>query len=43
MFTLYSTSSMGSIVHHIAWRTPTDGSQLDMRKIIINTGLDATL
>jgi glyoxalase family protein len=35
--------SMGvGTVHHIAWRTPTDESQLDMRKIIINTGLDAT-
>ena len=35
--------SMGvGTVHHIAWRTPTDASQLDMRKIIINTGLDAT-
>jgi len=29
-------------VHHIAWRTPTDESQLIMRKKIINTGLDAT-
>ena len=35
--------SMGvGTVHHIAWRTPTDASQLDMRKIIVNTGLDAT-
>jgi glyoxalase family protein len=35
--------SMGvGTVHHIAWRTPTDESQLDMRKIIVNTGLDAT-
>ena len=35
--------SMGvGTVHHIAWRTPNDESQLDMRKIIINTGLDAT-
>ena len=33
--------SMGvGTVHHIAWRTPTDESQLDMRKIIINTGFD---
>jgi predicted esterase len=29
-------------VHHIAWRTPTDESQIVMRKKIINTGLDAT-
>ena len=35
--------SMGvGTVHHIAWRTPTDESQLIMRKKIINTGLDAT-
>ena len=35
--------SMGvGTVHHIAWRTPTDESQLTMRKKIINTGLDAT-
>jgi glyoxalase family protein len=35
--------SMGvGTVHHIAWRTPTDQSQLDMRKEIVNTGLDAT-
>jgi glyoxalase family protein len=35
--------SMGvGTVHHIAWRTPTDESQLDMRKTIVNTGLDAT-
>jgi len=35
--------SMGvGTVHHIAWRTPTDESQIDMRKKIINTGLDAT-
>jgi len=35
--------SMGvGTVHHIAWRTPTDASQLDMRKKIVNTGLDAT-
>jgi glyoxalase family protein len=29
-------------VHHIAWRTPTDESQIIMRKAIVNTGLDAT-
>ncbi|HEU5120750.1 MAG TPA: ring-cleaving dioxygenase [Candidatus Nitrosocosmicus sp.] len=35
--------SMGvGSVHHIAWRTPTDESQLDMRKQIVNTGFDAT-
>lgn len=35
--------SMGvGTVHHIAWRTPTDESQLDMRKKIVDTGLDAT-
>jgi glyoxalase family protein len=35
--------SMGvGTVHHIAWRTPTDESQMIMRKNIINTGLDAT-
>ena len=36
-------SSMGvGTVHHIAWRTPTDESQIAMRKKIIQTGLDAT-
>jgi glyoxalase family protein len=36
-------SSMGvGTVHHIAWRTPTDESQIVMRKKIIQTGLDAT-
>lgn len=35
--------SMGvGTVHHIAWRTPTDESQLEIRKRIVNTGLDAT-
>ncbi len=35
--------SMGvGTVHHIAWRTPTDESQIMMRKKIVNTGLDAT-
>jgi glyoxalase family protein len=35
--------SMGvGTVHHIAWRTPTDESQIAMRKKIIKTGLDAT-
>ena len=35
--------SMGvGSVHHIAWRTPNDESQLDIRKRIVNTGLDAT-
>ena len=35
--------SMGvGTVHHIAWRTPTDESQLDMRRKIVNAGLDAT-
>jgi len=35
--------SMGiGTVHHIAWRTPTDESQIKMRKEIITTGLDAT-
>jgi len=35
--------SMGvGTVHHIAWRTPTDESQIIMRKNILNTGLDAT-
>jgi glyoxalase family protein len=29
-------------VHHIAWRTPTDESQIKMRKQIVNAGLDAT-
>lgn len=29
-------------VHHIAWRTPTDESQIMMRKEIVKTGLDAT-
>ena len=29
-------------VHHIAWRTPSDKSQMMMRKKITNTGLDAT-
>ncbi|VFJ14388.1 ring-cleaving dioxygenase [Candidatus Nitrosocosmicus franklandus] len=29
-------------VHHIAWRTPNDESQLDLRKRIVNTGLNAT-
>jgi glyoxalase family protein len=29
-------------VHHIAWRTPTDESQINMRKKIVSTGLDAT-
>ncbi len=40
---LTQRGSMGvGTVHHIAWRTPTDDSQLDMRKKIVNTGLDAT-
>jgi glyoxalase family protein len=35
--------SMGvGTVHHIAWRTPTDESQIIMRRKILNTGLDAT-
>ncbi|HET6589111.1 MAG TPA: ring-cleaving dioxygenase [Candidatus Nitrosocosmicus sp.] len=35
--------SMGvGSVHHIAWRTPTDESQLYIRKRIVKTGLDAT-
>lgn len=35
--------SMGvGTIHHIAWRTPNDESQLDVRKTIVNTGLDAT-
>ena len=35
--------SMGvGTVHHIAWRTPTDESQLEMRKKIVDRGLDAT-
>jgi len=35
--------SMGvGTVHHIAWRTPTDESQIAMRKKILNIGLDAT-
>lgn len=35
--------SMGvGTVHHIAWRTPTDESQINMRKKIVSTGLDAT-
>jgi glyoxalase family protein len=35
--------SMGvGSVHHIAWRTPTDESQLDIRKRIVSSGLDAT-
>ena len=29
-------------VHHVAWRTPTDESQLEMRKKITRTGLNAT-
>ena len=29
-------------VHHVAWRTPTDESQLEMRKKIIRTRLNAT-
>ncbi len=29
-------------VHHIAWRTPADESQLKMRKKIVNIGLSAT-
>lgn len=29
-------------VHHIAWRTSTDKSQIEVRKKIINVGLDAT-
>jgi glyoxalase family protein len=29
-------------VHHIAWRTPTDESQIIMRRKMLNTGLDAT-
>jgi glyoxalase family protein len=29
-------------VHHIAWRTPTDESQIMVRKEIVRTGLDAT-
>ena len=40
---LTQRGSMGvGTVHHIAWRTPTDESQLYMRKKIVNTGLDAT-
>ena len=39
-------SQRGSIgvgtVHHIAWRTPTDKSQTDVRKKIISAGLEAT-
>jgi glyoxalase family protein len=35
--------SMGvGTVHHIAWRTPTDESQIAIRKKILNIGLDAT-
>jgi glyoxalase family protein len=35
--------SMGvGSVHHIAWRTPTDESQLYLRKMIVDIGLDAT-
>ena len=29
-------------VHHVAWRTPTDESQLDMRRKIIKKRLNAT-
>ena len=29
-------------VHHVAWRTPTDESQIEMRKKIIRTRLNAT-
>jgi len=39
-------SQRGSIgvgtIHHIAWRTPTDKSQINVRKKIMNAGLDAT-
>ena len=35
--------SMGvGTVHHIAWRTPSDKSQLEVREKIISAGLDAT-
>ena len=35
--------SMGAgSVHHIAWRTPSDESQIMVRKEIVKTGLDAT-
>lgn len=39
-------SQRGSIgvgtIHHIAWRTPTDESQINARKKIMSAGLDAT-
>jgi glyoxalase family protein len=39
----YQRGSIGvGTVHHIAWRTPNDESQINMRKKIIGVGLDAT-
>ncbi len=40
---LTKRGSMGvGTVHHIAWRTPTDESQIIMRKKIVHAGFDAT-
>ncbi len=40
-YTLSGTMGAGT-VHHVAWRTPTDESQLDMRRKIIKKRLNAT-
>jgi glyoxalase family protein len=40
-YTQPGTMGVGT-VHHVAWRTPTDESQLEMRKKIIRTRLNAT-
>ncbi|HEU5121020.1 MAG TPA: ring-cleaving dioxygenase, partial [Candidatus Nitrosocosmicus sp.] len=40
-YTQRSFMGVGS-VHHIAWRTPTDKDQLQMRKKIVSIGLDPT-
>jgi glyoxalase family protein len=36
-----AATSIGS-VHHVAWRTPTDEQQIELRKNIVKTGLSAT-
>ena len=40
----YSQKSVMGVgtLHHIAWRTPTDDSQIHMRKKIVDAGLDPT-